>query len=91
MAKEQDSGGKGCADNHHQNPEHPAGGNFPSAGFGEQPPQSLFQKGDQFPDPHHRVGDAVGIPHQQIDAKTNQKGKQRPFHARSPPECMVKR
>ena len=74
MAKEQDSGRKGCADHCHQYPKHSARGDFPSVGFGEHSPQSLFQKGDQFPDSHYRVGDAVGIPHQQIDAKTNQKG-----------------
>ena len=75
MAKVQDSGRKGCADNDHQYPKHRARGDFPSVGFGEHLPQPLFQKRDQFPDSHHRVGDAVGIPDQQIDAKTNQKGK----------------
>ena len=69
MAKVQDSGRKDCADNHHQYPKHPARGDFPSVGFGEHSPQPLFQKGDQFPDSYHRVGNAVGIPHQQIDAE----------------------
>ena len=90
MAKVQDSGRNGCADNHHQHPKNPAGSDFAPVGFGEQPPQSLFQGGNQLSDPHDRVRDAVGISNQQIDAKSYDQRKKRQFHSPQPPACMVK-
>ena len=68
------------------------GARRPLAGgrFGAYAPQPPLQHTDTFSNQNYRMGKAVGVAHQKVYAKADNKCRKRPHHAVSPPPCIVK-
>ena len=58
--------------------------------FGAYAPQPPLQHTDTFSNQNYRMGKAVGVAHQKVYAKADNKCRKRPHHAVSPPPCIVK-
>ena len=58
--------------------------------FGAYAPQHPFQHADTFSNQNYRMGKTVGVAHQKVYAKADNKCRKRPHHAVSPPPCIVK-
>ena len=58
--------------------------------FGAYAPQHPLQHADTFSNQNYRMGKTVGVAHQKVYAKADNKCRKRPHHAVSPPPCIVK-